>query len=154
MCCLQDDGCDGWLDAVEQTGHPCDMAISHVNPRQADQHEQRWQHKQYTRRNATPCFVHQPTNVGGQLLSFRARQDHAVIERMQKAFFRQPTPAHHQLFVHDGNLARRATKADETQLQPKDKCLPKTHRSGLFSQSCTHGWVWGWHGWPSLSGYG
>ena len=87
MCSLHHDGCDGRLDAVKQTRHPSDVAKRNVEPRQADQHEQRRQHKQDTSRNAATCFVHQPTNVGSQLLRFRSRQDHAVIERVQKAFF-------------------------------------------------------------------
>ena len=134
MCCLHHDGCHCRFDAIEQTSHPCDFTVGNVNPRQSDQHEQRRQHKQNTGHNAAPCFVHQPANVGGQLLGFWSGQYHAVIECMKKTFFRKPTPAHHQLFVHDGNLASRPTKADEAQLEPKNKGLPKTHFFRSFSQ--------------------
>jgi len=42
--------------------------------------------------------------------------------------------------VHDGNLASRAAEADEAQLEPKAKGLPKTHRSWWFSLSRIHVW--------------
>ena len=129
MSCLNDDGCHCRLDAIEQTSYPSYLTVGDINPRQSYQEKQRRQHKQNTSHNTALCFVHQPANVGGQLLGFWSGQDHAVIECMQETFFRKPTPAHHQLFVHDGNLASRPTKTDESQLQPKGKGLPKTHRS-------------------------
>jgi hypothetical protein len=46
---------------------------------------------------------------------------------MQKAPLRQPTTALHQLLVQDGNLPRRPTKADETELEPKPKGLGEGH---------------------------
>ena len=95
MGCLNDDGCDGRLDAIEKTSYPCDFTIGNVNPRQSDQNEERWQHKQNTGHNAAPCFVHQPANVSGQLLGFWSGQHHAVIECMKKTFFREPTPSNH-----------------------------------------------------------
>ena len=87
MCRLHYDGRDGRLDAVEQTSHPRDVAKRNVEPRQTNQHEQRWQHKQCTSRNAAARFVHQPTDVGGQLLRLGPWQHHAVVECVQKAFF-------------------------------------------------------------------
>ncbi len=87
MCSLNDDGGNGRLDAIKQPCHPRHLAISDVNPRQSNQEEQRWQNKQNTGHNAAPCFVHQPANVGGQLLGFWSGQHHAVIECMKKTFF-------------------------------------------------------------------
>ena len=113
------------LDAVQHARHPGHAAKSHINPTQAHQNEQRGQHKQHPRHHTAPGAVHQPTNVSGQLLRLGAGQQHAVVQRVQKAFFRNPAFLLHQLAVHDGNLPGRTTKADETQLQPKFKRVKK-----------------------------
>ena len=68
--------------------------------------------------DAAPGAVHQPADVGGQLLRLRPRQQHAVVERVQVAVFRDPAPALDQLLMHHRDLPGRAAEADETQLEP------------------------------------
>lgn len=63
--------------------------------------------------------MHQPADVGGQLLGLRAGEQHRVVERVQKAALREPTAPIHQLGVHQRHLAGRTTEADQTQLQPE-----------------------------------
>src|SRR5689334_22404181 len=63
--------------------------------------------------------MHQPTNVGSQLLGRGTGQKHAVVERVQEARFGDPATPLHQLLVHDGDLPRGAAEADETQLEPE-----------------------------------
>ena len=109
----------GWLDAVKNPGNDGLFTIRHVHPAEPNQQHQRRQYKQCTRHYTAPSTVHQPAQVGGQLLRLRARQQHAKVQRMQKAFFRYPAALFNQLAVHDGNLPRRAAKADEAELQPK-----------------------------------
>jgi hypothetical protein len=44
---------------------------------------------------------------------------------MQKTPLRNPTPTLNQLLMHQRNLTSRATKTDEAQFKPEQKCLPK-----------------------------
>ena len=131
---MQHDGRHRRLDAVEQCSHQRLRPPCHVDPAQSDQHQQRRQHKQHAGRNATPRLVHQPAQVSGQLLCFRSRQEHAKVERVQKAFFRHPAAPLHQLAVHDGDLSGRPAKTDESQLEPKAQGLPKWHRELCLSR--------------------
>ena len=123
MCCLHHDGGDSRLDAVKQASDHGHIAISDIDPGQSDQQNQRGQDKQSARHNAAPTFVHQPSDIGDQLLRFGSGQHHAVIQGMQKPFFRNPPTLFHQLLVHDGNLACRATEADKPKFEPEPKGL-------------------------------
>jgi hypothetical protein len=116
---MQHDGGHRWFDAIEQTGHQGHIAIGHINAAERNQDEQRGQHKQRARHHATPGAVHQPADVGGELLGLGAGQQHAVVEGVQKALFGDPAFLLHQLAVHDGNLPRGPAKADEAQLEPE-----------------------------------
>ncbi len=120
---LHDDRGDGGLDPIEQARHQRHFAIGNIEPGQQDQDEQGGQYKQHTGDDAAPGAVQQPADIGGQLLRLRPRQQHAVIERMEKASLGNPAAALHQLLVHDGNLAGRAAKADEAQLEPEPEGL-------------------------------
>ena len=63
-----------------------------------------------------PSTVHQPTQVSGQLLGFRAWQQHAVIQGMQKTLLGNPAVTLNQFLMHDGDLPGWPAKTDETQL--------------------------------------
>jgi hypothetical protein len=54
--------------------------------------------------------MEQPTDVGGKLLRFRPRQEHAVIEGMQETLFPDPSLLFHQDTMHDGDLTRRSAE--------------------------------------------
>ena len=82
MCCLHHDGGDSRLDAVKQSSDHGHIAISDIDPGQSDQQNQRGQDKQSARHYAAPTFVHQPTDIGDQLLRFGSGQHHAVIQGM------------------------------------------------------------------------
>lgn len=53
-----------------------------------------------------------PADVNGQLLSFRAGQEHGVVEGMEETRLADPAPLIHQLGVHNGNLACGTSEAD------------------------------------------
>jgi len=114
----QHDGGNGRLDAVQQPGHRRHLPESHVAPTQRNQQQQRRQHEQAAGYQPTGGAVHQPADVGGQLLCFRTWQHHAVIQRVQKALLGNPAPLFDQFAVHQRNLPGRAAKADAAQLQP------------------------------------
>jgi hypothetical protein len=67
--------------------------------------------------------MHKPANVGSQLLSFRAGEEHRIVERVQEPVLGEPTPSLDEFLVHDTDLSGRASEADESQLEPKPKRL-------------------------------
>ncbi len=75
------------------------------------------------RDNAAPGAVHKPADIGCQLLRFGARQDHAVVQRMQKTPLADPALPVNHFFMHDGYLSGRPAKADKAEFQPEQKCL-------------------------------
>jgi len=79
----------------------------------------------------TPC-ISQPADVSGELLRFRSGQQHAVIQRMQKAPLGNPAAPFHQFQVHHGNLPGRAAEADGTELESVFE---------RFAQADWRGWV-------------
>ena len=75
--------------------------------------------------------MHQPANVGGELLCLRPWQHHAIVERMQKPCVGYPAFSFHQILMHDGDLPGGAAEADEAEFQPVPEGFGKTH----------HGWL-------------
>jgi hypothetical protein len=102
-------------------------AEAQVDPAQRDEDEQRGQHEQQAGHDAAPGAVHEPANVGGQLLRLGPGQHHAVVQRVQEAPLADPAPALDELAVHDRDLPRRATEADEAELEPETKRAPEAH---------------------------
>jgi hypothetical protein len=66
-----------------------------------------------------------PTDIGRQLLSLGARQQHAEIQGTQELVFADPASTRHDLLVHDGDLTGWPTEADKTQFGPELKGLPE-----------------------------
>ena len=62
--------------------------------------------------------MHEPTDVGGELLRFGARQNHAKVERMQEPALGDPALGIDQVAMHDRDLSRRTAEADAAQLEP------------------------------------
>ena len=137
---LQHDGRDGGLDAVEHAGHPAHVAERHVDPAQRDEDEQRGQHEQPARHDAARGAVHQPADVGGQLLRLGPGQQHAVVERVQEAPLGNPALLLDQLAVHDRDLAGGPAEADEAQPEPEPEGLAQRHvmRGGGSGGGCGH----------------
>ena len=120
-----DDGQHGGLQAVERRRNPGDISEFHVNITQAPQDEHGWEHEQHPGDDTAPRPMHEPADVGGQLLSFGARQEHAVVKGVQESVLVDPLAAFDQLRVHDGDLARGPAEADESQLQPESERFGK-----------------------------
>ncbi|MNP04449.1 hypothetical protein D3C76_963620 [compost metagenome] len=130
MCRLHHDGRHGRLDPIEEAGHHRHFAERDVHPRQSDENEQRGQHKQHARNHSTPGSMHQPADIGCQLLSLWPRQQHAVVEGMQESALGYPAPPLYQFLVHDRDLPRRAAEADEAQFEPEPESLAQTDGVG------------------------
>ncbi|MNM34316.1 hypothetical protein D3C81_449610 [compost metagenome] len=134
MSGLHHDGRHRRLDPVEQTGHHRHITEGDIHPGQRDQEEQRRQHKQHAGNHAAPGAVHQPTDVGRQLLRLGAGQQHAVVQRVQETSLGDPASAFDQFLVHDRNLSRRPAETDEAELEPESKGFAQSDgfRFGLF----------------------
>ncbi|MNF83274.1 hypothetical protein D3C84_655950 [compost metagenome] len=122
------------LDPIKQTGHYRHVTEGDVYPGQGDQNEQRRQHKQHASNHAAPGSVHQPADVSRQLLRLWAGQQHAIVERVQKAPLGDPAPPFDQLLVHDRNLPGRPAETDEAELDPEAQGFAQADglRQGLF----------------------
>src|SRR5439155_125039 len=87
--------------------------------------------------DAAPGFVKKPADINRKLLRLRAGQQHAEVERVQKARLADPPFLFDQLRLHDRDLAGRAAKGDEAKLQPKAKCSSKRRCNlPLWRRSC------------------
>jgi hypothetical protein len=69
--------------------------------------------------------MHQPADVGGQLLGFGTGEQHAVVECVQKAALGNPAAPFHQFRMHHRNLPCRAAETDASQLEPEGERLPE-----------------------------
>jgi hypothetical protein len=62
--------------------------------------------------------MHQPTDIGGELLSLRPRQKHAVVERVEETLLRNGTLLLHEDAMHHRNLAGWSTETERGHAQP------------------------------------
>src|SRR5262249_19042663 len=69
--------------------------------------------------------VHQPSEIGGELLRLRSRQQHAEIERMQEPRLIDPLLLIDNHAMHEGDLPGRSAEIDAADLQPDHKGLAK-----------------------------
>ncbi len=65
--------------------------------------------------------MHEPTDVGRQLLCLGSRQQHAVVQRVQKPRFTDPLLLVDQNAMHDRNLTRGAAEAEQRDACPNPK---------------------------------
>src|SRR6266478_3298722 len=114
-------------------------AVSGVDETQSPENKNRRYDKECAGDDAAPGFVKKPPDVDGELLRFRAGQQHAKVERVQKSRLADPSFPFDQLRLHNRDLAGRSAKADESELQPKAErsskrwCnLPRWRRSCLL----------------------
>ena len=76
--------------------------------------------------------MHQPADIDRKLRGFRPRQQHAVVQRMQKSLLGNPASSFDQFGVHQRDLSGRSAKADAAQFDP----VPE----GFFEGD--GGWCW------------
>ena len=137
---LQHNRRDRWLETVEHGRHRRHSAKADIDPRQADQQQQRWQHEQHASSDTAGSPMQQPANIDRELLRFGAGQQHAVVQGMQKAPFRDPAPALDQLLMHDRNLSGWSTATDEPESQPLAQCAGEARSRGRRRQHAgSHG---------------
>src|SRR5262245_48711989 len=120
---LDDDRDDHRFEPGQRARDSCNIAVGRIDVGEREQDEDRRDDKEGSGDNAAQGPMQQPAYINGELLSLRAGQQHAVVERMQKSLFTQPAPPLDQLTVHDRDLTGRAAEGDEPQLYPEPKRL-------------------------------
>ena len=88
--------------------------------------------------DAAERAVHQPADIGGELLRLGAGQQHAVVERMQEPLLGDPALLLDEDAVHHRDLAGRAAEAQRRNPHPRPERLAQGHavrRSGSGLES-------------------
>ena len=89
-----------------------------VDRAQGHDHDEARQHEQGAGDHAAPGTVQQPADVGRELLRLGARQQHAVVQRVQEPRLADPALLLDQDPVHQRDLARRPAEAEQPDLEP------------------------------------
>src|SRR5262245_47247029 len=100
-----DDREHGRLEAEEQRDDDRDIAPAGVHVAQRHDGNDARTDEKPAGDDAAERAMHQPADIGRELLRLRARQQHAIIERMQEPLFRYPALLLDQNAMHDRDLA-------------------------------------------------
>ncbi len=100
-----------------------DVAPGDVDETERPENEYRRDHKERAGHDSARDAVEQPADVNRELLRLGPRQEHAKIQRVQKARLANPAAFLDQFGLHDRDLSRRPAEADESELEPKAERL-------------------------------
>ena len=104
---LGDDGQHRRLEPEEQAGDHADIARQRVDPAQRHDRDEAGQDEQAARDQPAAGAVHQPADIGGELLRLRPRQQRAEVQGVQEAVFGDPAPLLDEDAVHHRDLPGR-----------------------------------------------
>ena len=107
---LEHDREHGGLEAEEQGRDDADLAEQGVDDAERHDGDDAGQDEQHAGDDAAERAVHEPADVGGELLRLGARQEHAVVQRVQEAVLADPALLLDEDAVHDRDLAGRAAE--------------------------------------------
>ena len=113
-----DDGEHRGLQSEEQRLDEADIAIGRIDVAQPHDGDDAGQDEQPAGHDAAGGPVQQPADIGRKLLRLRARQQHAVVQRMQKPALGNPVLFLDQDAVHHRDLPGRAAEAQQGDPQP------------------------------------
>src|SRR5205085_10878397 len=102
---LNDDRKDSGFEPEKQRLHASDMAILGIDQAERSKGEQARQYEQGSRDETAADAMQQPADIDRELVRFGARQQHAVVKRMQKPRFADPALPFNRDAGHDGDLA-------------------------------------------------
>ncbi len=111
----------GGLETEEQAFDDRELAEQHVDPRQRHDGEQAGQHEQRAGEQPALGAMHQPADIGRELLRLGAGQQRAIIERLQEAVLADPLLLLDDDAMHHRDLSRRAAEAEDGHAQPDDQ---------------------------------
>jgi hypothetical protein len=120
---LDHDGENGRLQSEEQRRHEADIAERGVDVAQRHDGDDAGHDEQAAGDDPAARAVHQPADVGRKLLRLRTRQQHAIVQGMQKSVLGNPVLLLDQNPVHHGDLAGRTAKAEHRDAEPDPESL-------------------------------
>jgi hypothetical protein len=115
---LDHDRQNGRLEAEEQRRDHGHVAPGGVHVAQRHDGDDAGNDEQHAGHDAAERAMHQPADIGRELLRLGARQQHAVVERVQEPFFRDPALLLDQDAVHDRDLAGGTAEAQAGDAKP------------------------------------
>ena len=126
----------GGLQTEEHGRHDRHLAPRCVDHAERHDRDHPRQDEQHPGHHAPGRAMHEPTDVGCELLRFGTWQQHAVVERMQKSLLGNPALFLHEDAVHHGNLACRATKTQRRNKSPcPERLVPRHPMRGSVGRS-------------------
>ena len=93
-----------------------DIAVGRINETECPKHKHRGKDKEGAGGDATPGSVQKPADVDRELRRFRAGQEHAKIQSVEKARLADPFFSLDQLCLHDRDLSGWSAETDEPEL--------------------------------------
>ena len=102
------------------------MLIGHIDHAEKQNRHRPRQHEQHPGDDAATHPMQQPSQIDGELLRLRPRQQHAEIQRMQKPLLADPFQLIDKKPVHHCDLSGRPAKAEKADFQPDIERLVKT----------------------------
>src|SRR3954452_23323764 len=117
------DGHHGRFQSVKDCRHPRHVTKSGVDITKCPQDKDGWNNEERAGDDTAPGLVQKPADIGSKLLRLGTRQEHAVIQRVQKSRLTDPFLLLHQLSLHNCDLAGRSAETDETEFDPKASSL-------------------------------
>jgi hypothetical protein len=124
------------LQPEEQRLDIPDLAEGGVDDAQRHDGDDAGEDEETARHDAAGGAVHQPADIGRELLRLGARQQHAVVERMQKPALGNPALLLDQDAVHDRDLSGRAAKTQQRHPQPDPERLAEADAVTGISLRC------------------
>jgi len=93
------------------------------NAQEQDRHESR-QHEEPAGEQAAPPSVQHPAPIGGELLRFRSREEHGVVQGVEEAVLAEPALLVHEDSLHHRDLAGWTSEAVRGHADPDAQRLP------------------------------
>src|SRR5262245_39156656 len=121
--CLDHDGEDSRLEAEEQRDDDRDVAPAGIDVAQRHDGDDAGNDEEPAGDDAAERAMYQPADIGRELLRLRARQQHAIVERMQEPLVRDPALLLDQNAMHDCDLAGGTAEAQRRDPQPHPERL-------------------------------
>jgi hypothetical protein len=109
---FEDDRQNGGFQSQEQCYDDWNVAERSVDVTQRHDRDDAGDDEKAACQQASHSPVHQPADIGCKLLCFRARQQHAVAQRMEKSILGNPSLLFDEDAMHDGDLPGGSTETE------------------------------------------
>ena len=125
------DGENRCFQPEEQRGDERRLSEGRIEGAQQQDRDEPGQNEESARDDSAGGPVQKPADVSGELLRFRAGQQHAVVQGMQEPRFADPAASLDELPMHQGDLPGGAAEAQPADLPPHPGGFGERHRARL-----------------------